>query len=89
MTEREKVVLAFGSNVIANSIQLATNEELISALVGRGLRRINLVGRGDVFAIEMLTKDGESAGEFADDIQNQIKSAKSILLIKTRCTPRL
>ena len=82
MTEKEKVVLAFGNNVIANSIHLATNEELIAALVDRRLRQINLAGRGDVFSIEMLTKDGESVGEFSEDIQGKIKSAKSILLIE-------
>ena len=81
MNEKEKAIYNFAKDIIAESIHLATYDQLVQELKRRGSKEITTICKGDMFSIRLLADNGSDRGDFADDIQGTINRTSTLLLI--------
>jgi len=81
MNEKEKAIYNFAKDIIAESIHLATYDQLVQELRRRGSKEISTICKGDMFSIRLLADNGSDRGDFADDIQGTINRTSTLLLI--------
>ena len=81
VTKHDEQIFDFGCKTIVNAIEIASTQMLLHELQKRGCYKISVTNKDDVFNIEVLKSNGESHGEFADDIQKRVENSKSLLLI--------